>query len=155
MKNIFFYVSTFGPIGFMKAPGTLGTLISLPLVYILRANNLSSNWYGIIVCFAVIFSLWVITQALLCFKTKDPSEIILDELIGTLVTFSNVPINGITLFLGFVLFRFFDIVKPGPIAWVERHEGAFGIVADDMVAGAFANIVLLSGIYVYHWFFPL
>ena len=90
-----------------------------------------------------IFSFFIIQQALTFFKVADPSYIILDEVIGCLITFIGIPVCGLSLFAGFLLFRMFDILKPFGIQRVEKLPGAWGVLLDDCVAGLFANILLL------------
>jgi phosphatidylglycerophosphatase A len=80
---------------------------------------------------------------------KDPPHVILDELVGQCVTFFMIPLSWRTLLLGFLLFRFFDIIKPFPVHTVEAIKGATGIVADDFVAGIYANISVLALLHAY------
>lgn len=80
-------------------------------------------------------------------KSNDPSEIVIDEFVGTLITFLFIPINIKTIILGFLLFRFFDILKPYPIKKIEEIGGSAGIILDDVVAGIYANLMLRFLIY--------
>jgi hypothetical protein len=72
-------------------------------------------------------------------KKQDPSEIVLDEVAGCLITFCTLPLTPMTIIIGFILFRFFDIVKPFFIKQCENLPGAFGIIADDIAAGVIAH----------------
>ena len=74
---------------------------------------------------------------------KDPSRIVIDELLGMLVTVSGHAITIPTLIEAFILFRAFDILKPYPVRKLERLPGAYGIIADDLLAGAYASVALL------------
>ena len=141
-KNIFVYLSTLGPVGYLPAPGTMATLVTLPLIYFLSFLDLSPVLWLIFSCCAVIFSLKIIGRALEQFKLRDPSEIVLDEVVGCLVVFYAVPITFVSLGIGFILFRFFDILKPLGIGKCELLYGSLGVVMDDVLAGVFANIVL-------------
>ena len=82
-------------------------------------------------------------RAVLLFEDRDARPIVIDEMAGFLVTLLWLPLNLMTLFLGFVLFRVFDIVKPPPIGILEKRlHGGWGIVLDDVLAGVFANVTL-------------
>ena len=84
------------------------------------------------------------------FGRDDPPQVIIDECAGQLLTFFLVPLSLNTLLLGFLLFRFFDIIKPFPIYKLEEVEGGVGITMDDIAAGVFANISLLAILKGYH-----
>ena len=122
------------------APGTFGTLGAIPLVYLFQ------RWGEIPYMFAVLlFSVFSIFLAQLYEEIvatdHDPSEFVLDEVAGFLVTMTWVPFTWAYLLAGFVLFRLFDIVKPFPISWVDKRvPGGFGAVADDLLAGILASI---------------
>jgi phosphatidylglycerophosphatase A len=83
----------------------------------------------------------------------DYSGIVLDEIVGYLLTMLGAPSGWFWVISGFVLFRIFDIWKPFPIRWLDRHvSGGFGTVVDDLLAGIYAWVVLqfLAGIYFYY-----
>lgn len=75
-------------------------------------------------------------------KPEDPGFIVIDEWAGMFVTLFGVTLTWTNLFVAFVLFRFFDIVKPAPARQIEKWHGAYGIMFDDLVAGIYARIVL-------------
>lgn len=76
-------------------------------------------------------------------KQNDPGCIVIDEIAGIMVTFLSLPFNTITVIAGFLIFRFFDILKPFPIRSMERKlAGGTGIVMDDLLAGVYSNIAL-------------
>lgn len=148
MNNIKKY-ATWGRIGFLPAPGTLASLISVFIVIFLSyGSNLLSAvvWdksyglsvYNIIACVLVLFQFFIIKEALPFFTKKDPSEIVADEFAGILVTFLLIPVNYKTVLLGFCLFRYFDISKNFGISYVEKLPGAWGILLDDVFAGLFS-----------------
>lgn len=72
----------------------------------------------------------------------DPSEVVIDEVVGMMVTLAYLPWSFISIGLGFLLFRVFDIIKPPPARQLERLPGGWGIVMDDVVAGIYANLAL-------------
>lgn len=133
-------IATLGPIGYLQAPGTMGTISALPLAYGL--SYLSLPWQAAIIIVASCVSYYIIREALKSFSTQDPSHIILDEVIGTLVTFFAIAYSPIAIFMGFVLFRLFDIFKPCGIRYFEKIPGSMGVLLDDVIAGIFANIIL-------------
>jgi len=134
------WYATLGPIGYFPCSGTFATLFA---VVILRWFPSSSSYH-----YAILFGLlycvahFCIQKILVEYINDDPSEIVIDELIGALVTFYGIPLTPLWLVLGFILFRFFDITKPGPVGWSERLPGAYGILLDDVVAGLLSNIIL-------------
>ena len=75
----------------------------------------------------------------------DPPHVVIDEVAGQMWAFVDVPLSAASLFVGFVLFRILDIMKPGVIRKAERLRGAYGIVCDDVLAGFFTMIVLRLG----------
>jgi len=143
-KKIFCWIVTLGPIGYLPAPGTMSTLFSLVLIMLFNFLKLSLLNYLTIILVTILFGFYAIYKSLFYFGTfnNDPREIVIDELIGTLITFIAIPFNAYTILLGTLLFRFFDIVKPLGIKKIERCGKYFGILADDIVAGIFSNIIL-------------
>jgi phosphatidylglycerophosphatase A len=87
---------------------------------------------------AVIFS----TRFSQVENQPDPSQVVIDEIIGQMVCFLWVPVSAFSLVAGFLMFRFFDIVKPFPVRTCERLPGGMGIVFDDVAAGLYAGGVL-------------
>jgi phosphatidylglycerophosphatase A len=91
----------------------------------------------------VAFAAWIAGRAEILFQGRDARPIVIDEMVGFLITLLWLPLNLLTLCLGFFLFRFFDIVKPPPISTVEeRLQSGWGVVMDDVLAGIFANVTL-------------
>jgi phosphatidylglycerophosphatase A len=123
------------------APGTLGTLIAIPVYYFL--SEIPSPLYEITLIGFFFLSVWVSENAERLFGKKDDQRIVIDEIIGFLITMLWVPKTIRFVIIGFFLFRFFDILKPFPIRRLEkRFKGGFGVVLDDVAAGVYANIVL-------------
>lgn len=124
-----------------KAPGTWGSLLALPLHFFL--SKLAPTHYAL--ALGGIFFLGVITagQAEKILDRKDPGVIVIDEVIGMLITLIGAPNNPLIWLLGFGIFRFFDIFKPYPIRIIDqRINGGMGIVLDDVLAGIYSCIVL-------------
>jgi phosphatidylglycerophosphatase A len=125
-----------------KAPGTFGTLAAVPLyLLIAQSDNLI---YSLITIVVTIAGIWICGQAADKLGEHDFGGIVWDEIAGYLITLWWIPFSWQGLVLGFILFRFFDILKPWPIKWADRKvKGGFGIMLDDVLAGVFANIVLM------------
>lgn len=149
MKNITTklckFIATLGPVGSLPMPGTMGTLCALPLLIGLRKLELHFSYVdeGVLVGLLFLASVWIIDQALVEFRQeRDPSQIVLDEVIGFFVTMLFLPLTPLTIVLAFVYFRFFDIVKPFGIDRLEAIEGGWGIALDDVAAAIWARILL-------------
>lgn len=122
-------------------PGTAGSLAGIPLCLIVMFMPAWLN--TLTVAALILFSIWVCDKAEKILGEKDPGCIVLDEIAGMAVTLSGVTPNFMGIMAGFVLFRFFDILKPWPIKHLENlFKGGVGIVADDIGAGIYASIVL-------------
>ncbi len=123
------------------APGTAGTLLAIPLYLIL--SRIPSPVYEITILAFFFFSTWVSEAAQRYFGRKDDPRIVIDEMVGFLVTMLWLPKAYFSILLGFLLFRIFDILKPFPIRQVDKRcRGGFGVVLDDVLAGLYSNIVL-------------
>ncbi|MBR9726514.1 phosphatidylglycerophosphatase A [Shewanella intestini] len=122
-----------------KAPGTFGTLAAIP-VYLLLAQ-LSLPVYLLATLISVLIGFYICDKAAKDMQVHDHGAIVWDEVAGLLITLIALPAGWQWLVIGFVLFRFFDIIKPWPIKWLDaKVEGGFGIMIDDVVAGIFALI---------------
>jgi len=129
------------------APGTFGSLIGLPVCFLLSGLNFLQSvvWILIIIFFAIAIA----SAAEKILKQKDPAQIVIDEISGLAVTFVGLPFNLKTGLAGFVIFRAFDILKPFPIRALERRVcGGTGVVLDDVLAGICANLTIRLAIYV-------
>jgi len=123
------------------APGTFGTLPGLPICWLLSRFHVSISLF--LMALALPFAIWVSGEAEKILGKKDPGSIVIDEVMGMVVTMAGLPFNAVSMGLGFVLFRALDITKPFPIGFLERRfKGGTGIVLDDVAAGIVANIAL-------------
>ena len=132
------------PIGRIKyAPGTFASLVALVLgYYILISINIK---YYLLFVFVFVISSYVFCQIhIKVFNKKDPKEVVVDEFAGQFIALlriidsNNIYYISISLLLSFLLFRFFDITKIGPIKRFEKFPGGIGIMSDDLIAGLFA-----------------
>ena len=124
-----------------KAPGTAGTIVALPLLFLLALMP----YFGQILAVIILF----VTGCYICQFTMnkvgedDPGIVVYDEIIGYCATMCLVPLTVTTVLVGFILFRFFDIVKPWPISAVDRTlKNGFGVMLDDLLAGVFSCFIL-------------
>jgi phosphatidylglycerophosphatase A len=124
---------------FPFAPGTIGTLVAIPLVLLL--SFFSQLTYGSATLVIFLIGVWSSGKAELIFQRKDAPPIVIDEIVGFLITMFYLPKGLKYIILGFFLFRFFDIVKPYPANFMnEQVKGGWGVVLDDVFAGIYANI---------------
>ena len=124
-----------------RAPGTAGTLAGV-LLYLALAALPLPVYLGLSLGLFLL-GVWICGRAARDLNAHDHPSIVFDEMIGYLVTMAGAPFGIGWLALGFVLFRFFDIVKPWPISLLDRKvPGGFGIMLDDLAAGLLALAVL-------------
>lgn len=120
-----------------KAPGTLGTIVAIPL-YLLIAQLSLPYYLGIIVV-GFALGVWFCGYTSKALGVHDHSGIVWDEIIGFWITMIAIPVTWQWILAGFVLFRFFDIVKPWPVKVADKEmKGGFGIMFDDVLAGIYA-----------------
>lgn len=124
-----------------KMPGTMGTLAAIP-IYLLLIQ--SPVWvYLAVTVTSILAGIAICDRAAQKLQVHDYGGIVWDEIAGFLITMCWLPFSWQSLLAGFALFRFFDIVKPWPIKWLDRHvEGGFGIMLDDVAAGLFAAALM-------------
>jgi phosphatidylglycerophosphatase A len=136
------FLATAGYAGYFPiAPGTMGSAVGL-LVYLLVPWTQSTALeIGLIV---VLFAtgVWAGTIAEQFFGGIDPGPIVLDEVVGMLITLAFIPVGWSGAIVGFLLFRIFDVVKPYPAARFEKLHGGLGVMADDAMAAVYANVSL-------------
>ncbi len=144
---IHFLALGFGSGMMAKAPGTFGTLAAIP-IYLLMAP-LSIEWYLGLTLLSVILGFYICHVAAKDMGVHDHGAIVWDELAGLLITMIAAPAGWVWIVIGFTLFRFFDILKPWPIRWLDaKVKGGFGIMIDDVLAGLF-SLACLQGLAYY------
>lgn len=122
------------------APGTMGTLLSIPIYYYL--SEIPTPLYEMTLVSFFFLSVWVSEKAGGLFGKKDDPRIVIDEMMGFFITMHWIPKTPPFIIAGFILFRVFDILKPFPIRRLEKVRGGFGVVLDDVMAGIFSNLIL-------------
>ena len=144
VSRISAFIATLGPVGYLPMSGTMGTLCAVPL-FILMRDYLAPLYFfneRIFVALFLLAAVWIANRALLVIHKQDPSEIVIDEVVGFFVLMMGEPFSVATLVVGFLYFRFFDILKPFGIDRIESMDGGWGIVLDDVVAAVYARILL-------------
>lgn len=117
-----------------KAPGTAGTLLAVPLC--LALQSMPIMMYLAITLAITIIGVWVCSYSAKKLGVHDHPAIVIDEVAGFLITMIAIPAGWAWLLAGFILFRFFDAVKPWPISWLDKNlKGGTGIMLDDVAAG--------------------
>jgi phosphatidylglycerophosphatase A len=142
MKGLAVFVASFGYVGYFPfAPGTAGSLAALPLFALIRWSGLP--WIelaAIVVVFAV--GVWAASGTEVALGRKDPGIVVIDEVLGMLITLAVMPLSISGIVLGFLFFRVLDVIKPYPAAQLEHLHGGLGIMADDAVAGIYSHLAL-------------
>ena len=142
MTRLAVILATFGHVGhFPIAPGTAGSAAALPLYALLRWIGSPALDVSVIVALFAAGS-WAGSVAESHYGRTDPGYVVLDEVVGQLLTLLFVPVTWVGVTVGFLLFRLFDIVKPFPARQCERLHGGVGIMTDDVVAGIYGNLAL-------------
>jgi phosphatidylglycerophosphatase A len=144
-KQLSFLVSTGLYIGLVPgAPGTYASLATAAAFYLVlaRTHGVVPQIHLSIVCLISAAGIFASAETSRQRGDSDPSVVVVDEIAGQLLTYLFVPVSWTNLVAGFVLFRLFDIWKPPPIRRLERLSGGVGIMADDLAAGVYANLLL-------------
>jgi phosphatidylglycerophosphatase A len=130
------------------APGTFGSLAGLAL-WVMIPPSLPVQASTIAVLF--VAGAWSGTLAEGHFQGRDPGPVVIDEVMGMLATLFLVPVGWSGAVLGFLLFRVFDVIKPYPASRLEHLRGGLGIMADDLMAAAYAHLTLRAALALWPW----
>jgi phosphatidylglycerophosphatase A len=148
MKGVAVFIASFGYVGFFPiAPGTAGSLAALALFAFIR-------WIGVPVielsAIVAVFAIgvWAAQGTEAALARKDPGVVVIDEVLGMLITLALLPLSLTGIALGFLFFRVLDVIKPYPAAQLEHLHGGLGIMADDAVAGLYAHIALRACVWM-------
>jgi len=142
MSHFAVRLATVGPLGsFPIAPGTIGSLAGVALCVAIRL--VAVPWLeAALIAVTFVAGVWAADHAERQFATTDPGPVVIDEVLGTLITLAFLPLSAWGYLAGFLLFRVFDIVKPWPAGRLEALRGGVGIMADDAMAGLYAWVAL-------------
>ncbi|MCH2163079.1 MAG: phosphatidylglycerophosphatase A [Marinovum sp.] len=152
------FVTVLG-VGYLRpASGTWGSLAAFPLGYAVWLGT-GALGFGVVTLIVTILGVRATAQYIETRNSKDPSEVVIDEVAGQWIALLPVAVGASArglepwdmypgLIVGFLLFRLFDIWKPGPVGWMDRRGDAFGVMFDDVIAGIFAalGVVALAAI---------
>jgi len=127
------------------APGTFGSAAGLVVWWLLPAS-ISAQAIAIVAIF--VLGSWSGSVAERHFGRTDPGQVVIDEVMGMLITLFLNPVGWMGALAGFFLFRLFDVIKPYPSDRLEKLHGGVGVMADDGMAAVYANLVLRAGLYV-------
>ncbi len=156
MKKINILISTFFGNGYIsRIPGTFTSLSTLIILYILFEILQFKNLNYILILYSITFfySFYAVMDSETEFENKDPKQIVIDEVLGQAMplilivylsskNLINIPVEIYYLF-SFILFRFFDIVKPFPVSYFDKqHKNFFGIIMDDIMAGLYTMLII-------------
>lgn len=142
MTRLAVFIATVGYCGYFPvAPGTVGSAAGL-VVYLLVWWTQSPVVEVALIALLFAAGIWAGTTSERYFGGIDPGPIVLDEVVGMLITLAFIPVGLSGALIGFLLFRLFDVVKPFPAGRLERLHGGLGVMADDAMAAIYANIAL-------------
>jgi phosphatidylglycerophosphatase A len=148
MRRLALFISTFGYVGYAPlAPGTFGSAAGLAVFYAVRSTGSVAVEIGAIAALFAI-GIWAGTVAEHHFGGVDPGPIVLDEVVGMLITLCLLPVNLAGAIAGFVVFRVLDVIKPFPSARFEKLPGGLGVMADDGMAAIYGKLVMRGRIAV-------
>ena len=134
-------LATLGPIGHLRpAPGTIGSLVAVISGYVIA--GFGTGWLLLASALVSVVGIIAADHYGQATGRKDPGEVIIDEVAGQWLALCAAPHDMVWFFAGFILFRFFDILKPGPVRWAEKWPGGVGVMADDIIAGMLTALSL-------------
>lgn len=142
MTRLAVFIATVGYCGYFPiAPGTVGSAAGLVFYLLVWWSQSPIVEVGLIVALFAA-GVWAGTITERYFGGIDPGPIVLDEVVGMLITLAFIPVGVAGALAGFVLFRIFDVVKPYPAGRFEQLHGGLGVMADDAMAAVYANLSL-------------
>ena len=142
MQRLGLFIATCGYIGYVPvAPGTFGSALGLLVFAAVRSTgSIAVELAAIVVVFVI--GLWAGTVAEHHFGGIDPGPVVLDEVLGMLITLALLPVNITGAIVGFLVFRVLDVIKPWPAARFEHLPGGLGVMADDAMAAVYGNLAM-------------
>ena len=143
-RRVGVFIATCAYVGYMPvAPGTWGSAIGVAIYYLVRRQGSAAIELGTIAVLLAV-GLWAATEAEHHFGGIDPRPVVIDEVVGMLITLALVPVNTFGVVVGFLIFRVLDVVKPWPARRLEHLPGGFGVVLDDVMAGVYGNVIMMG-----------
>ena len=142
LRRLGVFIATCAHVGYAPvAPGTFGSAVGLVVYYLVRRQASTAVELGAIALILIV-GLWSATEAEHHFSGLDPGPVVIDEVIGMLITLALHPVNVVGAIIGFFIFRVLDVVKPWPARRLELLPGGFGVVLDDVMAGVYGNLLM-------------
>jgi len=146
LRRLGVFIATCAHVGYAPvAPGTWGSAVGLFVYYLVRRQGSMTVELAVIAVIMVV-GLWAATEAEHHFGGIDPGPVVIDEVIGMLITLALHPVTVLGAVLGFLIFRVLDVVKPWPARRLELLPGGFGVVLDDVMAGIYGNLLMWASI---------
>ena len=142
------FIATCGYIGFAPvAPGTVGSAAGVALFYLVRATGVS--WaQGALIVALFAAGVWAASAAERALGRTDPGPVVIDEVVGVLITLAWIPVTPLGALAGFLIFRVLDVVKPWPARQFESLHGGLGVMADDAMAAVYGHLLLRGLVFI-------
>lgn len=143
MTGLALFFATMGPTGYVRlAPGTFGSAIGIAMYLLMHYLRFDAVMQIAVTVLVIAGGVWAASEASRALEQEDPSQVVVDEVAGQLVTLilTGAAIKG--AIIGFFLFRALDILKPWPAGRIERMHGGVGIVGDDVAVAIYGNLIL-------------
>ncbi|QKJ30624.1 phosphatidylglycerophosphatase A [Mucilaginibacter mali] len=145
-------IATWFGIGYIKGGGTIAAAVTCGLLWLYWPTAIAQNsWYLLLWTVLITLLGIYVGDKVETFWGKDSYRVVIDEVAGMMVTMLFIPHNLYLLIAGFVLFRFFDMVKPLFIRRLEALPGGTGVMMDDILAGVYGNIILQVMVILFHF----
>jgi phosphatidylglycerophosphatase A len=142
MRRLGVFIATCGYLGHVPfAPGTFGSAAGLVVFYAVRGTGSTGLELAVIAALFMI-GIWSGTEAEHHFGGVDPSPVVMDEVVGMLITLALIPVNLTGAIVGFLVFRVLDVIKPWPSGGFEKLPGGLGVMADDGMAAVYGNLIM-------------
>jgi phosphatidylglycerophosphatase A len=142
MRRLGLFIATCGYIGYVPiAPGTFGSAVGL-IAYALVRSADSHVVEAVTIVALFLIGVWSGTEAEHHFGGIDPAPVVMDEVVGMLITLAFLPVNWTGALVGFLVFRLLDVIKPWPAGRFEQLPGGLGVMADDGMAALYGNLVM-------------
>jgi phosphatidylglycerophosphatase A len=148
MRRVAVVIATAGGAGYVPiAPGTAGSAVGIA-IYLLTASWPARSQLLLVLAISIL-GIWAAGEAAKHFDREDPGHVVIDEVAGQLVTVLLLGVGLPGAAIGFLLFRVLDVAKPWPVARLEALPGGLGVMADDLMAGAYGWLVLRAATSVF------
>ena len=140
------FLATGAYIGYAPvAPGTFGSAIGIGIFYLVRSHA-SPTLEALVIGVLLGVGIWSAAETERFVGRTDPGPVVIDEIVGMLITLAFVPVNAAGVLLGFLVFRTLDVVKPWPARRLERLHGGLGIMMDDVMAAVYGNLMMWGAV---------